>query len=486
MALIKPFQTYQSDDITGLVKSENLAYRFGIEPQKARQVPLKLKEADIGTDMNTYLSQFATKTFETQDDWYWDIETDGDKNIPLAKATLTPEGPQITAEDQAGKNFTEFYLFFEEARFTDVNRIVGEENEIYPIGILDEPKAAGDLWMYKCNLQTGNENLSIPYEELMPGKRFSKDFSPVEHTLSEKGGGINHDFPYRMYNSMTMMRMEDLVPGDMIKRPTKFHWKNSKTGKTMTSWMDKRTYDFEMQFLKEINYLMMYSTSNMAPDGSYKQKGKSGHYLKLGSGLKEQMSRSNYYTFNKFNIEKLTDMLLELSVGKINKGQREVNLSTGEWGMVDFHKDLERLSTLYTPARDNHRIYGKGGNSMGYRGQFMEFYGPQGVKVNIMHDPTKDDSIRNKKYHPSKPGLIESRNMDLLNMGTSDGSSNIEKITVKDFGEIRKWREGLRSPYNYGEGKMEIKTDAWEETRAFIGGVQVYDPGRTGRYELNI
>jgi len=290
-----------------------------------------------------------------------------------------------------------------------------------------------------------------------------------------------------MYNSMTMMRMEDLVPGNMIERPTKFHWRNKKTGKIMSAWMDKRTYDFEMQYMKEVNYLLMYSTSNMSPDGSYKQKGKSGHYLKLGSGLKEQISRSNYYTYNKFNIKKLTEMLLELSVGKLHRNKREVTLSTGEWGMLDFHEDLERLSTLYTPANDNYRIYGKGNGEMGYQGQFMEYRGPNGVKLNIMHDPTKDDPVRNKKYHPVKPGLIESRNFDILNMGTSEGSvPNIQKVTLKRFGEIRKWRSGLRSPYDYGEGEMQIKNDAWEETRAFTGGMQVYDPGRTGRYELNI
>ena len=486
MALLKPFQTYQSDDISGLVKKENLAYRFGIEPQKATKVPIKLREANVGTDMNTYLSKFATKTFDTADDFTWDIETDGDKNVPLAKATLTPDGSQVGATDQTGKNFGEFYLFFEEAYFTDVNRIVGEENETYPIEVLDEPVAVGDLWMYRCRLQTGNQELFIPYEELAPGKRFSKDFSPVEKTLSVKGGGIHHDFPYQMRNSMTMLRMEDLVPGDMIERPTKFHWRNKNTGKVMTSWMDKRTYDFEMQFMKEINYLLMYSTSNMAPDGSYKQKGKSGQYIQLGSGINEQISRSNYYTFNKFNIEELTNMLLELSIGKINRSQREVNLSTGEWGMVDFHKDLERLSTLYSPANDNYRIYGKGKGEMGYRGQFMEYIGPNGVKVNIMHDPTKDDPVRNKKYHPSKPGLIESRNFDVLNMGTNEGESNIQKVSVKRWGEIRKWRDGLRSPYDYGEGQMVIKNDAWEETRAFTGGAMVLNPERTGRYRLNI
>lgn len=491
MAKKLPFQLYEARDIAGLVKENNLAYNFGIEPQKASEVAIRLMEANVGMDMNTYLSKFPVKKFKTSDDFYWDIETGGDKNVGLVKAESVP-GSAVTATDQLGKNFSEFYLYFDEAWFTDVNVIVGEELEKYQIQILEDPHPVGTLFRYRCRLLTGDPNLYIPYEEVQAGKRFSKDFSLVEQTMSVKGGGIHHDFPYKMLNAMSMIRMEDTVPGNMIVRPTLFSWKHPKTGKVMTMWMDKWTADFEIQYMKEINHLLMYAQSNKSADGTYKQKGKSGNVIKQGAGLKQQIEQANYYTYNEFDIDKFVDMLLELSVGKIVQGQREVTISTGEWGMVEFHKAIEDRTALFTPARDNYRIYsGAGGakDGMGFRGQFTEYYGPNGVKVNIIHDPTKDDPVRNKKKHPTKSGLLESYNYDILNMGTSDGSPNIQKVTLEQFGEIRKFRPGLRSPYDLKGNSSEImvtSVDAWEEHRAFTGGVMVADPSRTGVYKIAV
>ena len=485
MQHVKPFQMTQPNDISGLTKKENLAYQFAIAPQKATKVPIKIREANVGTDMNSYLSRVATKYFDTQDDFTWDIETGGDKNIPLVKAEINI-GTTITESDQAGINESEFYMYFKQDWFFDTNIIVGEALEDYPIRILDDPTpVAGGLYRYRVKLELGDPNAFVPYEELTSGKRFSKEFSPVEHTMSTKGGGIHHDFPYTMRGSMSMLRMQDKVPGDMVAQPLAYYFK-TKDGKVLKTWQDKRSHDFDQQFLKEINFALMYARSNMRADGTYTSKGKSGHYLKIGSGFKEQIRRSNFAAFNSFDIEELVSMMLDMSVGKLMFNERAVTLSTGEWGMWEFHKSMEELSSVFTPARDNYRIYGKGDGKMGYRGQFMEFEGPNGIKVKVMHDPTKDDPVRNKKYHPTKHGLLESYSYDILNMGTSSGESNLQKVTVKKFGEIRKWRSGLRSPYDYGEGSMETTEDAWEEHRAAIVGAMILDPERTGTYELNM
>ena len=122
---------------------------------------------------------------------------------------------------------------------------------------------------------------------------------------------------------------------------------------------------------------------------------------------------------------------------------------------------------------------------MGWRGQFTEYYGANGVKLTSIPDMTKDDPVRNKRNHPTEQGLIESRNYDIYNMGTSSGENNIQKVQLATGGEIRKFREGLRSPFSKGEGRMEVETDGWEEHRAYIGGAMVLDPEGTGAYNIN-
>ena len=367
---ISPLQMYENDDVSGLVTKAHLGYQFGIEPQAASKVATMIHQANFGTTVSSYLDRFDALYLDSDDDFTWDIITSGKKNIPLVKASLTANGSAIGASDKTGKNFSEFYLTFGEKWFTDVNQIVGERNELYPMLILDEPRMVGANWEYRCRLNVGDLNISIPYEELQAGKRFSKDFSPVEDTLSKKGGGVNYNFPFKMKNSFTQIRMQDTVPGNMINRPVKFSWKDHATGKIMTTWMDYRTYQFEMQYQEEIAKMLMYATSNKSSDDTYKIKGKSGYELRMGAGIRQQMESSNYYTYSSFNVKKFTDMLLDLSIGKIVMGQREVTILTGERGMVQFSDALEYHSTLYTPARDNTRIYQTGNNGYGFKGQF--------------------------------------------------------------------------------------------------------------------
>jgi hypothetical protein len=481
---ISPFQLYESEDITGLVTKSHLGHRFGIEPQQASKVATMIHQANLGATVNAYLNQFPTKTFETDDDFTWDITTNGKKNIPLAKAQTT-EGTALAATDRAGFNFSEFFLYFHEAYFTDVNVIVGERNEVYPIQILSDPKSQGGLWQYRVRLLTGDPALFIPYDELLAGKRFSKDFSPVEKELSVKGGGVHYTFPYKMMNAMTMIRMEDTIPGNMIERPVKFSWVDPMTKKLMTTWMDYRSYELEMQYQDEINHMLVYATSNKTAEGTYVQKGKSGRVIQMGAGIKQQMEAANYNTYNSFDIKKFTEMLLDLSVGKIVMGQREVTVLTGEWGMYQFHEALENYTALYTPARDNHRIFSGAGNSMGFRGQFLEYIGPNGVKVNIVHDALKDDFARNKIYYPGKQGLAESYVYDIMNMGTSDGRPNVQKVALAKFGDIRGYEAGLRDPFTVGQANrvMSNPKDAWTEHRAYTGGSIVYDPTRTATYK---
>lgn len=480
---ISPFQLYESEDLSGLVTKSHLGHRFGIEPQQASKVATMIHQANLGATVNAYLNQFPTKTFATDDDFTWDITTNGKKNVPLAKAEATL-GTALAATDQVGLNYSEFYLYFYEAYFTDVNVIVGERNEVYPIQVLEDPKNVGGLWRYRCRLLTGDNTLFIPYDELLAGKRFSKDFSPVEKELSVKGGGVHYTFPYKMMNAFTMIRMQDTIPGNMIERPVKFSWIDPVSKKMMTTWMDYRSYELEMQYQDEINHMLVYSQSNKTTDGKYIQRGKSGRVIQMGAGIKQQMEAANYNTYNSFDIKKFTEMLLDMTVGKVVMGQREVTVLTGEWGMYQFHEALESYSALYTPARDSFRIYNKG-NTMGFRGQFLEYIGPNGIKVNIVHDALKDDFARNKVYYPGGQGLAESRVYDILNMGTSDGRPNVQKVALAKFGDIRGYEPGLRDPFTIGQTNriMSNPKDAWTEHRAYTGGAIVFDPTRTATYK---
>jgi hypothetical protein len=429
------------------------------------------------------LEQFTPLYLDTDDDFEWDLIGSAKKNVPLVEARIN--GNPITAADEPGKAYAEIELVFGEQWFSDENVIVGEKNEVYPLQVLADPTPEGGNWVYRVALITGDSDLFVPAEELAAGKRFSKDWSLVEQTLSKKGGLVNFTSPFKMRNSFSMIRMQHTVPGNMIDRPFATAWKGD-DGKTYSTWTQYEDYQFDMQFRMEKNRLLMFARANKANDGTYNNFGKSGHIKKQGAGIRQQMESSNTAFYSDFSIEYLLDILLDLSEGKLPGDKREFVLRTGERGAVQFHKALEANAQLFQPLRDQSRMYQVSGDSVmakmgyGYGGQFVEYVGPQGIKVNLSVDSLYDDRERNKIYHPDG-GVAESYRYDILDVGTSDGEPNIRKVYVKGSEDGMGYEPGLRHPFSRGGERniMANSTDGYTMHRWAICGAMVKDPSRT-------
>lgn len=482
---ISPFQMYQPADATGLITEEHLGHRWLTEPQAASKVATMIHAVNKGITMMSYLEKYSTLYLESDDDFKWALISNGKKNIPLVKASLTPNGTAVSPLDRVGVGGSEFYLTFEEPWFSQVNQIVGERNELYPIRVLEDPRPVGNYWEYRCMLNTGNKDLAIPYEELQAGKRFSRDFSPVERTLSNRGGKANYSFPFEMKNSFTKIRLEQEFAGNMINRPVRFSFMGyTEEGNPvqLETWLAYQSYQFEMQYQDEKAKMIYWSTSNMASDGTYPVKGDSQHILQTGAGIRQQIKSSNDWKFNEFDIDELTNLFLDLSVGKIPISQRSITLNSGEYGMIDFSKSIENYSTLYTPNMTQNRI--EGTTKLTYRGQFTRFIGPNGIDFNVMHDALKDDIERNKLRYPGKPGYAESYVFDIMNMYKSDGGANIQKVEVKGQGDVRKFILGLNNPYN--TDFISTSIDGWTEHRMYTGGSIVHDATLCAIYGPNV
>lgn len=487
MPKISPFQMTEAQAWTGLTTKNHLGAIYQAKPQMASKLMTRIHQTNFGLDLDTYLEQFSPVYLETDDDFEWDLIGTAKKNVPLVEARIS--GTAITAADECGKNFTEFELVFPEQWFSDENVIVGEKNEVYPMQIIADPTPEGTNWVYRVNLITGDSDLFVPFEELAAGKRFSKDWSLVEQTLSKKGGLVNFTSPFKMRNAFSMIRMQHTVPGNMIDRPMATAWKGE-DGKTYSTWTQYEDYQFDMQFRYEKNRMLMYARANKDASGNYHNFGKSGFIKKQGAGIRQQMEASNTSFYSDFSIEYLLDILLDLSEGKLPGDKREFVLRTGERGAVQFHKALENHAQLFTPLRNEDRMYSAGsipsahGGSTkkpyGYGGQFVEYMGPQGIKVNLSIDSLYDDRERNKVYHPDG-GVAESYRYDILDIGTSDGEPNIRKVYVKGSEDGMGYEPGLRHPFSRGSERniMAHSTDGYVMHRWAICGAMVKDPSRT-------
>lgn len=140
------FQKQTFSHWKGTTKSNHLGGIFQMQPQKATSLMVQLLAWYRGKTLDTFLSQFPTKTFDSDDEYTWDIIGSSLRNIPLVEAR-DADGVDVTAVSRSGANVgvngEPFYLVFAEDWFADGEVIVGERNEVYPIRILADGRNEG-------------------------------------------------------------------------------------------------------------------------------------------------------------------------------------------------------------------------------------------------------------------------------------------------------------------------------------------------------
>lgn len=138
------FQRQTFSHWKGTTKLNHLGNIFQLQPQKATNMMVQLLAWYRGKTLDTFLSQFPVKEFDSDDEYTWDIVGSAMRNIPLVEAR-DADNNVITADQKTnvGVNGEYFYLVFPEDWFADQEVIVGELNEIYPIRILANGRNEG-------------------------------------------------------------------------------------------------------------------------------------------------------------------------------------------------------------------------------------------------------------------------------------------------------------------------------------------------------
>jgi len=482
------FQMTQAKNWAGLSTDNHIGLMFGEQPQMLTKVMNRILSASGVNNLNTVLSRYPIKRLEDERDFTWKLIGAEERNISLLYAYITA-GTALTGSDTGvGADGSEFTLVFAERYFTEVNVIVGEKLEVYQLQIVSEERGV-DGWHQTVRL-LGDNSAGMPGSELVAGKYFSKDFSPVEDTMSVKGGDIHFTSPIDMRNNFTTLRMEHKVPGKNLgkRMMTAIDGVDSEGKvKTFTGWMQYVEWQFERQWEQEKARACMYARSNRAADGTYSDLGKSGFYIKQGAGIREQMEVSNTEFYNDFTIELLESLLNDLVEGKADLNDREFLIRTGTRGASQFHKAITELGKGWVDLRGgNHPALIKGAvsplhsNALTAGFQFTEWLAPNGIKVKLEVDSMYDDKVRNKILHP-KGGVAESYRYDILYMGQqAAGEANIQRVEHTE-GEFRGYSSGLRNPFT---GERNIKymgtmEDSATYTRMVSLGTAVLDPTKT-------
>lgn len=493
------FQKQTFNHWMGTTKNNHLGAIFQLQPQKATNLMVQLLAWYRGKTLDTFLSQFPTKEFETDDEYTWDVIGSAMRNIPLVEARDI-DGNALTSGN-AGVNGEPFYLVFGENWFADGEVIVGELNEVYPIRVLGDGRNEGTNTVYKVELMGGITG-GMPVDELVAGKRFSVEYAPVEREFSRKVGDIRFASPVSMRNEFTTIRIQHKVSGAMLGKKVAFgipvtRETNGRYVKdTVNMWMHEVQWQLEQQWNEYKNNVLAFGRSNRNLNGEYLNVGKSGEVIRMGAGLYEQMEVSNTDPYNNFSLKRFMDNIYAISRAKLDFNERKFIVKTGEMGAIQFSRAALSEGSGWSPLTVEYdaaalglmsptqsKMTPNGGAYKMIAPQVTEFIAPNGAYVKIDVDPFYDDPVRNKIQHPHG-GPAMSYRYDIFDIGTMD-QPNIFKVAVKgQNGDYTSYEWGLRNPYTGQMGNPYMSHDEDSATihKMTTTGVCVLDPTRTMSY----
>ena len=481
MSQLSRYQFNEASTVTGLVTDNHMGYMFQNRPQLLKKTVTRLLSSAGVRNLDTLLNQFPTKSLEEEGIFKWDVTGDNEKNVPLVEVRGTKTG------NNYGAFGARFEVVFGEAYFSDVHMIVGEKNELYQLRIVDDPVMEGSSAVYTVELMGQNQN-GMPETELAVGKRFSKDFSPVEDTLSAKGGEITFASPFKMGNETTTIRIEHTEPGKNLgkKVATNILLKRGAEEIETTTWMQAVEWTIEKTWSYEKAHAITFSRSNKSADGRYYNVGKSGYYIKQGMGLREQMEVSNTVYYNKFSLSMLESILSDIGEGRLEFSDRMIAIRTGERGASQLHKVINVEASGWTNLSQNNPALVRSTSSpmhpnalvAGY--QFTEYIAPMGYHIKIEVDPMYDSKVRNKIRAAHRGGgVAESYRYDIFFLGNA-AEPNIYKVDVAG-GDTWGYLAGTRNPFTGERSNMAMgtKVDGATYTRQGSFGSAIVDPYRT-------
>lgn len=119
------FQKQTFEHWKGTTKSNHLGSIFQLQPQKATNLMVQLLAWYRGKTLDTFLSQFPVKEFDSDDEYTWDVVGSAMRNIPLVEAR-TVDGVTIDSSyaTNVGCNGEEFKLVFAEDWFAKQPRLI--------------------------------------------------------------------------------------------------------------------------------------------------------------------------------------------------------------------------------------------------------------------------------------------------------------------------------------------------------------------------
>lgn len=453
---INSLQVSAAKSWAGLTTDSHL-YSIGQrEPQMASDIVTQIWNMQGQYSFDSFLSKYPTVYYDTDADYRWFLKGDDEKAVTITGYTATD-----STRPGVGKSIFQLKLA---ERYFVVSDFLTFDDKQYGVLIVGEGFVDGTDWVYEVQHMNPSDSFFIPPVFLTAGvRKVSKQNNAVTNTLNKRYGETQFSSHFEMRNAFSTMSKKYTVAGNIAgKNGPMIISMLGPDGEKVTTWARWQDLVFQKQWMQEKSRRLMFDQSNQNSDGTYSQKDSSGFVIKQGSGLREQISPSHKFFYSTLTLDYIYEVCLNLSINILSEDRREFLILTGERGMIKFHKLIEANVALNQPMGNPARLFGSGQN-LGFGGQYLSFKGPQGINIHVMKMAEYDDPTHNRLEHP-EGGTAESYRMTIMNIGTTEGNPNIQKVAVRGRENITWHVDGSTSPFgpmNGGPSASHVDGYEW-------------------------
>jgi hypothetical protein len=503
MALEFLTQVSKPVDYNGLVTANHFYSIYQQKPEVISDMLKTIWKTHLPTSLIEFVNKFPMKEVEQEEGfYYWTLIGNRDKNLPLKDAE-TVDGSSLTGgtfPNKVGSQGERFFLFFDQPLFEPTNVLRGENEKVHLL--VQDMEDVGGMYRYEVELvDAPNSKTSISIKDLKLDSKWVKWYSLTPGTLSYRGAKPYFTSPFKLMNTVSMMRMEYEVPGSSIQKgknePLEFGFKVERTGEIISSWINFLDLEAIHQGEEMFARMLVYGRKNWDSNRIIGNKDKNTKWnITSGAGLFQQAEGSSTKYYNEFNIEQFADQCLENSIGKIERGSRVIDVYSGEFGVIQASKAIIAAGGVKI---DNNAVRGRdsvsaadtntmAANTIGYHTpQAVEYSYFNGIKFRFHILDFFDD----RTYFPAAPGNMrgtaESYRYLAFNTG---GDAGVYRMIPKSAKEEYGYIAGMRDPFSKG-GKgspkmMASPVDGYSVHWAKWGGMMLEDPTKMLDWRKNI
>lgn len=350
-----------------------------------------------------------------------------------------------------GAGLTQFAMEFEENYLNpnDVIKIGNNKNAI----VIGEPTVSAGGFTYQFKFQSTDAALALVATDYTAGKTVGTIGSNFAE--GSERGYENQVFPDWYENYMRISRKSKSITGSAL---TDITWVEHNGQKLWYYTAHEQTM---REFLWQRELGDWYSNATVDANGNVPILDLDGKPLQSGDGILKQIDSANVDTYNgNLTEDRITDFLTQLG---LNTGMENAHwtVHTGYGGKRAFHRAMKDLvvdtgNFVYNPNT--------GGNQE--LGVNFTTYSALGQKITIAHNPIFDDKHIHNDIDPASGLPKESFRMVFMNIGTTNGVSNIERKNKGAGGinrsMIMKYIPGMVNPYTQEEMEASNSRDAFE------------------------